>query len=151
MFIPRLLPIPSLSAAIGCVRTATPLFGRSDQPSLVFQAELGGRKAVGAWRFVPDRAASGRRPQQSCSRISRRNRTHLPASGIRWRICCSLNAASATLSRSGVARMVKRPARATTPSPENVFVPANTNANRPPPARGTKRQVPMLASIPGCA
>ena len=48
---------PVTFAAIGCVRTATPLSaGVITLPG--FQAELGAEKSVGAWRFVPDRAAS---------------------------------------------------------------------------------------------
>jgi len=48
---------PVTFAAIGCVRTATPLSaGVITLPG--FQSELGAEKSVGAWRFVPDRAAS---------------------------------------------------------------------------------------------
>src|SRR5882724_2669384 len=46
---------PVTFAAIGCVRTVTPVSAGVITFS-GFQAELGTDKSVGAWRFVPDRA-----------------------------------------------------------------------------------------------
>ena len=68
---------PVTFAAIGCVRTVTPVSAGVITFS-GFQAELGADKSVGAWRFVPDRAAT-KRASASCFRISEVKHTRLPA------------------------------------------------------------------------
>jgi len=122
---------PVTFAAIGCVRTATPLSaGVITLPG--FQAELGAEKSVGAWRFVPDRAASEDGLSIMLQNLGGETHTFTRVREFGGGFVAPLNAASGNpVPAPECARLVNGQLVPQPPSPENVFVPANTNATGP--------------------
>ncbi len=122
---------PVTFAAIGCVRTATPLSAGVITLS-GFQAELGAEKSVGAWRFVPDRSTSEEGLSIMLQNLGGETHTFTRVREFGGGFVAPLNAASGNpVPAPECARLVNGQLVPQPPSPENVFVPANTNATGP--------------------
>src|SRR6266404_1170242 len=114
---------PVTFAAIGCVRTATPLSaGVITLPG--FQAELGAEKSVGAWRFVPDRAASEDGLSIMLQNLGGETHTFTRVREFGGGFVAPLNAASGNLVPAPERAHGKRPACATTSKSRKCLCPS---------------------------
>jgi hypothetical protein len=122
---------PVTFAAIGCVRTVTPV---SDGVITFsgFQAELGTDRSVGAWRFVPDRARAEEGLSLTLQNLGGETHTFTRVREFGGGFVAPLNAASGNpVPAPECARMVNGQLAPQPPSPDNVFLPGNANATGP--------------------
>jgi hypothetical protein len=122
---------PVTFAAIGCVRTATPVSaGVITLPG--FQAELGADKSVGAWRFVPDRAKTDEGLGLMLQNLGGETHTFTRVQEFGGGFVAPLNAASGNpvpapeCAQTVNGQLVPQP-----PSADNIFLDGNASATGP--------------------
>jgi len=122
---------PVTFAAIGCVRTVTPLSAGVITLS-GFQGELGADKSVGAWRFVPDRARADEGLGLMLHNLGGETHTFTRVEEFGGGFVAPLNAASGNpvpapeCAQTVNGQLVPQP-----PGPDNVFLDANASATGP--------------------
>jgi len=129
---------PVTFAAIGCVRTATPVAnGIITLPG--FGAELAAEKSVGAWRFIPDRASNEEGLNLTLKNLGGETHTFTRVKEFGGGFVAVLNAASGNptpapeCAKVVNGNLVPQPAGA-----NNIFLPANSNAAGPHVAEGER-------------
>ena len=141
---------PVSFAAIGCVRTTTPVSAGVITLS-GFQAELGADKSVGAWRFVPDRAKAEEGLSLMLQNLGGETHTFTRVREFGGGFVAPLNAASGNpVPAPECARMINGQLAPQPPSPDNVFL-AETRAQLAPSCPRDKPPNFNAAYIPGCA
>jgi hypothetical protein len=122
---------PVTFAAIGCVRTVTPVSAGVITFS-GFQAELGTDKSVGAWRFVPDRAKADEGLSLMLQNLGGETHTFTRVREFGGGFVAPLNAASGNpVPAPECARMVNGQLAPQPPSPDNIFLQGNASATGP--------------------
>jgi hypothetical protein len=122
---------PVSFAAIGCVRTVTPVSAGVITFS-GFQAELGADKSVGAWRFVPDRARAEDGLSLMLQNLGGETHTFTRVREFGGGFVAPLNAASGNpVPAPECARMVNGQLAPQPPSPDNIFLSGNASATGP--------------------
>ena len=122
---------PVTFAAIGCVRTVTPVSAGVITFS-GFQAELGADKSVGAWRFVPDRARAEDGLGLMLQNLGGETHTFTRVREFGGGFVAPLNAASGNpVPAPECARMVNGQLAPQPPSPDNIFLSGNASATGP--------------------
>ncbi len=134
---------PVTFAAIGCVRTVTPVSaGVITLPG--FQAELGADKSVGAWRFVPDRVEAEEGLGLMLQNLGGETHTFTRVREFGGGFVAPLNAASGNPVPAPERADGKWTARATASEPRQYLSRWKHQRNGSPGARGTNRQISML-------
>jgi hypothetical protein len=129
---------PVSFAAIGCVRTATPLANGAITLA-GFQAELGADKSVGAWRFVPDRVNAEDGLNLTLQNLGGETHTFTRVKQFGGGFVAPLNAASGNPTPAPeCAQVVNGNLVPQPPSADNIFLPGNTNAAGPHVAEGER-------------
>jgi hypothetical protein len=127
---------PVTFAAIGCIRTVTPVSAGVITFS-GFQAELGTDKSVGAWRFVPDRAKADEGLSLMLQNLGGETHTFTRVREFGGGFVAPLNAASGNpVLAPECARMVNGQLVPQPPSPDNIFLQGNASATGPQVAEG---------------
>jgi hypothetical protein len=122
---------PVTFAAIGCVRTVTPVSAGVITLS-GFQAELGTDKSVGAWRFVPDRAKADEGLSLMLQNLGGETHTFTRVREFGGGFVAPLNAASGNpVPVPECARTVNGQLAPQPPSPDNIFLAGNASATGP--------------------
>jgi hypothetical protein len=122
---------PVTFAAIGCVRTVTPVSAGVITLS-GFQAELAADKSVGAWRFVPDRAKAEEGLSLMLQNLGGETHTFTRVREFGGGFVAPLNAASGNpVLAPECARTVNGQLAPQPPSPDNIFLPGNASAAGP--------------------
>jgi hypothetical protein len=122
---------PVTFAAIGCVRTVTPVSSGVITFS-GFNAELGADKSVGAWRFVPDRANADEGLGLMLQNLGGETHTFTRVREFGGGFVAPLNAASGNpvpapeCAQTVNGQLVPQP-----PSPDNIFLDGNASATGP--------------------
>jgi hypothetical protein len=134
---------PVTFAAIGCVRTVTPVSaGVITLPG--FQAELGADKSVGAWRFVPDRAKADQGLGLMLQNLGGEAHTFTRVQEFGGGFVAPLNAASGNpVPAPECAQTVNGQLAPQPPSAEHLSR-WKRQRNRPPGDRGGNSQISML-------
>ena len=127
---------PVSFAAIGCVRTTTPVSAGVITFS-GFQAVLGADKSVGAWRFVPDRAKAEEGFSLMLQNLGGETHTFTRVREFGGGFVAPLNAASGNpVPAPECARMTNGQLAPQPPSPDNIFLAGNSSATGPLVAEG---------------
>jgi hypothetical protein len=122
---------PVTFAAIGCVRTVTPVSAGVITLS-GFQAELGAEKSVGAWRFIPDRLKAEESLGIMLQNLGGETHTFTRVEEFGGGFVAPLNAASGNaVPAPECARMVDGQLVPQPPSPDNIFLAGNASATGP--------------------
>ncbi len=123
---------PITFAAIGCDRIATPT-SAGFLTFAGFQAELAAEKSVGAWRFIPDRAANAEDGLSvMLQNLGGETHTFTRVKQFGGGFVAALNAPSGTpVPAPECARMVNGQLVPQPPGPDNVFIPGNSDATGP--------------------
>lgn len=120
---------PVSFAAIGCNRTTTPV-ANGIITLTGFQAELGSEKSVGAWRFIPDRAATPEGAKLEVQNLGGETHTFTRVKEFGGGFVAALNAASGNptpapeCAQTVNGNLVPQP-----PSADNLFLPAGASAS----------------------
>jgi hypothetical protein len=122
---------PVTFAAVGCVRTVTPVSAGVITFS-GFQAELGADKSVGAWRFVPDRATTEEGLGLMLQNLGGETHTFTRVQEFGGGFVAPLNAASGNpVPAPECAQVVNGQLVPQPPSPDNIFLDGNASATGP--------------------
>jgi hypothetical protein len=129
---------PVSFAAIGCVRTATPV-GNGLITLAGFGAELAAEKSVGAWRFIPDRASNEDGINLNLKNLGGETHTFTRVKEFGGGFVAALNAASGNPTPAPeCAKVVNGNLVPQPPSADNIFLPGSSNAAGPHVAEGER-------------